>query len=49
MKYDKSKRPAKAGNKINGKSRSFSKPLRDSGALNLQNKRENTQKIDIFF
>ena len=43
----KSKRPAKAGNKINGKNRSFSKSSRNSGALNLENKRETVEKIDI--
>lgn len=45
MKNNKSKRPASAGNKRNGANRNFSKPNRDSGALNLQN--NTAQKIDI--
>ena len=45
MKKDKSKRPAYAGNKNKGASHSFSKPPRESGALNF---RGNTvEKIDI--
>ena len=50
MKNNRSKRPAIAGNKNKSESRNFSKPSRDSGALNLQTKRENnktTEKIDI--
>ena len=45
MKNNKSKRPAKAGNKIHGASRNFSKPTRDGGALTLQ--KQNIEKIDI--
>lgn len=45
MKKDKSKRPAYAGNKNKGASHSFSKPTRESGALNLQSGA--TEKIDI--
>ena len=49
MKNNKSKRPAIAGNKNKSASRNFSKPSRDSGALNLQKKREEIkiEKIDI--
>ena len=54
MKNNKSKRPAIAGNKNKSASRNFSKPSRDSGALNLQKNRANTlknnpqaEKIDI--
>lgn len=45
MKKDKSKRPAYAGNKNKGASHSFSKPTRESGALNLQS--GTAEKIDI--
>lgn len=45
MKKDKSKRPAYAGNKNKGASHSFSKPTRESRALNLQSGA--TEKIDI--
>ncbi len=45
MKKDKSKRPAYAGNKNKGASHSFSKPTRESGALNLQS--GPAEKIDI--
>ena len=49
MKYDKSKRPAIAGNKNKSASRNFSKPSRDSGALNLQKNHNEikTEKINI--
>lgn len=49
MKNNKSKRPAIAGNKNKSASRNFSKPSRDSGALNFQKKREEIkiEKIDI--
>lgn len=49
MKNNKSKRPAIAGNKNKSASHNFSKPPRDSGALNLQKKREEIkiEKIDI--
>lgn len=47
MKSNKSKRPATAGNKIRGNNRSFSKPQRDSGALNLRDRKEKAEKIDI--
>lgn len=45
MKNDKSKRPAPAGIKNKGASRNFSKPHRESGALNLE--RTKIEKIDI--
>ena len=46
MKNNKSKRPASAGNKMRGNSRSFSKPIRESGALNLQKRAEKVEKIE---
>ena len=45
MKNNKSKRPASAGNKRSDHGRNFSKPNRDSGALNLQKIEQ--EKIDI--
>ena len=45
MKNNKSKRPVNAGNKIRTNCRNFSKPSRQSGALNLQ--KDAIEKIDI--